>query len=62
MLHISTVGDPIMMESGGPTQIAISPITAAGLLVMSTVTAVTAITGPPTCGIGGTPGVIIGQT
>jgi hypothetical protein len=46
------------MVSGGPTQIAMSPITAAGIFPISTVTLVP-ITGPPTCGTGP---VVIGQT
>jgi len=60
--QMSTVADPIIMESGGPTQTALSPNTAAGNLPIRTVGAPGPIIGPPTWGIGGTPGVTIGQT
>jgi hypothetical protein len=59
---ISTVVDPLTIESGGPTHMHISPISAAGILPIITV----GQPGPeiilPTCGIGGTPGVCMGQT
>jgi hypothetical protein len=47
------------MESGGPTQIALSPIMAAGKNEISTVEQPGPMIGPPTCGIGP---VVIGQT
>jgi hypothetical protein len=47
------------MVSGGPTQIALSPITAAGNFDINTVQQPGPMIGPPTCGIGP---VIIGQT
>jgi hypothetical protein len=59
--QISTVADPFMIESGGPTQTSISPITAAGIFPINTVGAPGPVIGPPTCGIGGKPGVTIGQ-
>ena len=58
---IITVAEPLMMVSGGPTQVAISPITAAGSFPINTVGTPGPIIGPPTCGTGGTPGVCIGQ-
>lgn len=61
MYSIFTVGEPIMMESGGPTQVHMSPIRAAGIMPIMTVAAPIVI-GPPTCGTGGVPGVTIGQT
>jgi hypothetical protein len=61
-LLIRTVADAFTMTSGGPTQRAISVIRAAGIPPISTVTAHGGRIGPPTCGIGGTPGVTIGQT
>jgi hypothetical protein len=48
------------MVSGGPTQVQLSPSTAAGMLAISTVGTPGPITGPPTCG--GAGGVTIGQT
>ncbi len=57
---ITTVKDPIVIVSGGPTQIAASPTRAAGMPPIITV-GQPAIIGPPTCGIGGVPGVTIGQ-
>jgi hypothetical protein len=59
--QIITVADPFIIESGGPTQTAISPKTAAGNLPIKTVGAPGPIMGPPTCGMGGNPGVTIGQ-
>src|SRR5688572_3356010 len=59
---ISTVADPITILSGGPTQVHISPITAAGSFPINTVGTPGPVTGPPTCGTGGNPGVTIGHT
>jgi hypothetical protein len=59
---IITVGDPITITSGGPTQIAISVTRAAGIPPMITFGEHGPLIGPPTCGIGGKPGVTIGQT
>ena len=56
---ISTVAEPFMIESGGPTQTAESPIMAAGKKEIRTVGDPGPIIGPPTCGIGP---VVIGQT
>ena len=50
-----------MMVAGGPTQVHISPITAAGMFDMSTLGTPGPVMGLPTCGIGGVPGVTIGQ-
>src|SRR5262245_22637539 len=60
-LPIRTVGEPIAIVSGGPTQTALSPTRAAGWPPMRTVTPPGGRTGPPTCGTGGVPGVTIGQ-
>lgn len=62
LLVIRTVALPMAMVSGGPTQTAMSPMTAAGMLPINTVGAPGPVMGPPTCGIGGVPGVAIGQT
>src|SRR5690348_12858831 len=59
--QIKTVAEPFIMESGGPTHTAVSPNTAAGSLPINTVGAPGPTTGPPTCGIGGKPGVCMGQ-
>jgi hypothetical protein len=59
--EIITVAEPFTMESGGPTQTSISPKTAAGNPPISTVGTPGPVTGPPTWGIGGSPGVTIGQ-
>lgn len=59
---IRTVTEPITMGAGGPTHVHIPPRTAAGMLAIKTVGAPGGMIGPPTCGIGGTAGVIIGQT
>jgi hypothetical protein len=59
---IKTVTDPFIIESGGPTQVHILPIVAAGNPPIKTVGTPGGIIGPPTWGIGGTPGVTIGQT
>ena len=61
MYSIFTVGEPLAIVSGGPTQTAMSPTRAAGMKPIITVAAPFEI-GPPTCGIGGVPGVAIGQT
>lgn len=58
---IVTVAEPLIIESGGPTQTQLSPMTAAGILPIMTVGLPGPITGPPTCGIGGKPGVTIGH-
>ena len=58
---IVTVADPLAIESGGPTQVHIPPTTAAGIPPIITVGSPGGIIGPPTCGIGGTAGVCIGQ-
>ena len=47
-----TVAEPLMMESGGPTQVTTSPRQAAGRPPMRTVGAPGAVMGPPTCGTG----------
>src|SRR3990167_2060250 len=59
---IITVILALTMLSGGPTQVQRLPMPAAGMPPISTVGAEGAAIGPPTWGIGGTPGVIIGQT
>jgi hypothetical protein len=59
--QIITVAEPLTMESGGPTQTALSPTVAAGILPINTVAAPGPTMGPPTCGMGGRPGVVIGQ-
>jgi len=58
----NTVMDAFMMTSGGPTQTHMSVIRACGMEPVKTVTEHGGIIGPPTWGIGGTPGVTIGQT
>ena len=55
-----TVIEPIAIVSGGPTQMAISPMRAAGMNPIITVGHPTTI-GPPTCGMGGVPGVTMGH-
>src|SRR5215212_4384313 len=59
-LHTSTVLLPSTIKSGGPTQMHWSVMRACGRAPVRTVTA-PVITGPPTCGIGGRPGVAMGQ-
>lgn len=59
---IITVVEPIAIVSGGPTQTSMSPTTDAGMLPIKTVGAPGPVIGPPTCGIGGRPGVTIGHT
>jgi hypothetical protein len=50
------------MVSGGPTQVQLSPTTAAGMPPTSTVGTPGPITGPPTCGMGlGKAGVCMGH-
>ena len=57
-----TLEDPETMLSGGPTQVHMSPTVAAGCPAISTVAAPGGRMGPPTCGMGGVPGVSNGQT
>ena len=59
---IITVAEPFTMVEGGPTHVHVSPTTAAGILPINTVGTPGPITGPPTWGTGGKPGVAIGQT
>jgi hypothetical protein len=61
MFPIRTVGEPIAMESVGPTQRAMSLTRAAGSMLISTVGSQGGRIGPPTCGIGGVPGVTMGH-
>lgn len=56
-----TDDDPLTMISGGPTQTKLSPTLAAGSFPINTVGSPGPTIGPPTCGIGGTPGVCIGH-
>ena len=56
-----TVIDPMATESGGPTQMQVSPTTEAGWPPINTVGQPGPMMGPPTWGMGGTPGVTIGQ-
>jgi hypothetical protein len=58
---IKTVGEPMAIASGGPTQVHMSVERAAGCPPMRTVGQPGGKIGPPTCGTGGTPGVTIGQ-
>jgi hypothetical protein len=58
---IKTVSEPIAIESGGPTHVHMSVARAAGCPPIKTVGQPGGKIGPPTCGIGGTPGVCIGQ-
>src|SRR5688500_12431676 len=60
-LLMSTVVEPLTMTSGGPTQRHLSVTRAAGRKPMITLGEHVGRIGPPTCGIGGTPGVTIGQ-
>lgn len=59
---IITVDEPETILSGGPTQTSISPSLAAGKPAMSTVGSPGPTIGPPTCGMGTGPGVIIGHS
>src|SRR4051812_42353237 len=61
-LPIMTFIEPMAMVSGGPVQTHMSPTTAAGMPLISTVGTPGPVIGPPTCGIGGVPGVARGQT
>src|SRR5579862_4270304 len=61
MLPTSTDIEPLTIESGGPTHVAMSPTRAEGRLPISTVGQPAGRMGPPTCGTGGVPGVTIGQ-
>src|SRR5688572_23013450 len=58
----STVTDAFTITSGGPTHTHISVARACGIPPVSTVRAQGGRICPPTCGMGGTPGVTIGQT
>ena len=58
---IITVADPLTIESGGPTHTAMSPTRAAGSPAIKTMGHPGPLIGPPTCGIGGTPGVHMGH-
>src|ERR1700722_9253954 len=58
---INTVGEPMAITSGGPTQVHISVERAAGCPPISTVGQPGGKIGAPAGGTGGTPGVIIGQ-
>lgn len=58
---MSTVADPLIMVSGGPIQVHIFPTVAAGSPPMNTVGVPGGKMGPPTCGMGGVPGVCIGH-
>lgn len=58
---IKTVAEPFTIESGGPTQTQESPTTAAGIFAIKTVGTPGPAMGPPTCGMGGTPGVCMGH-
>lgn len=59
---IITVADPLTIVSGGPTQVHIPVAVAAGSPPIITVGTPGGRIGPPTCGMGGTAGVTIGQT
>jgi hypothetical protein len=57
-----TDAEPFTIVSGGPTQVQLSPTTAAGILQIRTVGTPGPMTGPPTWGIGdGNAGVCMGQ-
>src|SRR5689334_8955060 len=58
----NTVIDAFTITSGGPTQTHMSLNRACGMQPVRTFTEHGGRIGPPTCGIGGTPGVTIGQT
>ena len=61
-LPIKTDFEPLTTVSGGePAQKQEEPIVAAGKFPIST-EGTPFVIGPPTCGIGGVPGVCIGQT
>jgi hypothetical protein len=61
-LESRTVAEPLMMTSGGPTHTQVLVSVAEGMAQMMTVGAPGETTGPPTWGMGGTPGVCMGQT
>src|SRR5688572_14821280 len=61
LLEINTVNDPSTMTSGGPTQTHCEVTVADGRLPISTVGPPGETIGPPTCGMGGRPGVTMGQ-
>ena len=58
---IRTVKQPMAIVSGGPAQVHMSPTLAAGIPPIRTVGLPGGITGPPTCGGGGVPGLTMGQ-
>ena len=62
MNPMNTVGEPMAITSGGPTHTHMSPWRAAGIKPTNTVGQQGGRIGPPTCGMGGTPGVTIGHT
>jgi hypothetical protein len=59
MKPISTAAEPFATTPGGPTQVVMSPILAAGMKPIITVGAPGPVIGPPTCG---TTPVTAGQT
>src|SRR5690554_2797870 len=58
---IITVDEPLTIESGGPTQVHMSPTLAAGIPPINTVGGPEGRMGPPTWGTGGVAGDCIGQ-
>src|SRR6516225_8296709 len=60
-LPIITVKEPLAITSGGPTHVHLSVTRAAGWPPMITVGHPGGKIGPPTCGTGGVPGVIMGH-
>jgi hypothetical protein len=60
-LFTLTVVEPMMMESGGPVQMSMSPTQAAGSPPMMTVGQPGGMMATPTCGTGTGAGVCIGQ-
>jgi hypothetical protein len=58
---MSTPVDPCITADGGPTQMHTSPTTDAGIPSINTFGTPGPMMGPPTCGIGTTAGVCIGQ-
>jgi hypothetical protein len=61
MPPIITDEDPFTIVSGGPTQTSMSPTRAAGNPPINTLGWPGPVIGPPTCGMGGSPGVCIGH-
>ena len=59
---MSTLGDPTIIVSGGPTHTALAVRVAAGIPPTRTKGTPGGRIGPPTWGMGGTPGVCIGHT